>query len=87
MNGATFAAMAPTLHDGRQVPPLAEVVTRNVRAELARADIDAGRVADALGVSRDSVNRRLNGKQKWQLDELDIVAALARVDRELLFTT
>lgn len=70
-----------------QTPPLTEVVTRNVRAELARANIDAGLVADALDVSRDSVNRRLSGKQKWQLDELDIVASLAGVDRERLFTT
>ncbi len=65
--------------------PLPEAVTRNVRAELARADVDAGQVAAALGLSRDSVLRRLAGKLPWQLAELDVVAKLARVQREALF--
>lgn len=71
--------------DGSEPLPLPEAVTRNVRAELARADVDAGQVAAALGVSRDSVLRRLAGKLPWKLAELDVVAKLARVQREVLF--
>lgn len=71
--------------NGAPAPPtLSEIVTRNVRAELARAALGADEVAAALGVSRDSAYRRIRGAKSWGLDELDAIAKIAEIPRSAL---
>ncbi|WP_433721104.1 helix-turn-helix domain-containing protein [Microbacterium laevaniformans] len=47
-----------------------------VRAEIARQKVKHSEVAKALGVSRPTLNSRLNAKSAFGIDELDQVAQL-----------
>ena len=57
----------------------------NLRAEMARADLTQQDLADALGVDRRTVNRKLCGAYPWKEQEQDRLAALFGTDREQLF--
>jgi transcriptional regulator with XRE-family HTH domain len=51
-------------------------VPANVRAELARKRISQSTVADRLGVSRQNVAQRLNGRVDFRVGELLAIADL-----------
>lgn len=64
---------------------LTEVVTGNVRAELARAQCPTRAVAEAIGRSVAATNRRLSGKVALNVDELAAIADLLQIDVLSLF--
>jgi transcriptional regulator with XRE-family HTH domain len=51
-------------------------VAANVRAELARKRISQTKVADHLGVSRQNIAQRLNGRVDFRVSELVAIASL-----------
>ena len=53
-------------------------VAANVRAELARSEVQQAKVADALRLSRSAINRRMKGEVPFTVDEVFIIADLAR---------
>ncbi|WP_297587809.1 helix-turn-helix domain-containing protein [uncultured Mobiluncus sp.] len=54
----------------------ADVVASNIRAEASRLGYTQIEFGRALGISQNQITRRWKGQIKWQLDELDAVAAL-----------
>lgn len=56
--------------------PHSQRVARNVRAEMARAGKNQQDVAAHLGISQQSVSRRMSGSTPFTIDEL---AAIARM--------
>ena len=51
-------------------------VLANIRAEVARRRLSQSAIAAALGVSQQSVSKRLNGHVPLTVDELGIIAGL-----------
>lgn len=49
-------------------------ISTAIRALLSSKGLTVTGLAKELGVTRESVGRRLSGKQTWNLDELDIAA-------------
>jgi transcriptional regulator with XRE-family HTH domain len=47
---------------------------RAVRAEAARAGVTGNELAEALGMSRSALQRRLDGRVDWTISELRQVA-------------
>ena len=62
-------------------------VAAEVRAEVARQNVTQDYLAQILGVAQPNVSRRLTGKQPFDTDELDKLAAAfgIPVDRFLTF--
>lgn len=54
---------------------LTQRVAAEVRAEVARQSVTQDHIAQILGVAQPNVSRRLNGKQPFDTDELDKLAA------------
>lgn len=52
----------------------ASTVAANVRAEVARRGLRHADLADALGISRPAMSRRLTGDMTFDVDELQTVA-------------
>lgn len=65
-------------------PTLSEVVTGEIRAELARRRVKQDQLAKAVGRSQATIARRLAGLSAWDLDELEAVAAFFGVPVEAL---
>jgi len=59
-------------------------VAANVRAEMARQRIPQVALADALGITQQSVSARLRGAVDFSVPELDLVARLLNVSAALL---
>ncbi len=49
-------------------------VTRAIKAELARRDLDGADLIDVLGLSRNTIYARLRYEQPFDLDEVERVA-------------
>lgn len=60
-------------------------VAANVRAELAARRISGSRLATAVGVTRSTMYRRLDGTAPWPVDEVEAVADFLGVPVESLF--
>lgn len=56
--------------------PLSQVVANNMKAEAARAGLTQGRLALALGMSREAVSARSRGVTPWTVDEVERAANL-----------
>lgn len=65
----------------------AQAVNANIKAEIARRDVKAADLADALGMSHDSINRRTAGRKLWTLPEVEAVAAFFEIRPEKLTET
>ena len=61
-------------------------VAANVRAEAARRGLRQADLAGSLGVSQETLSRRLTGRVPFDVDELVDVAAALGVDVAELFT-
>jgi transcriptional regulator with XRE-family HTH domain len=66
--------------------PTAQRVAENVRAELAVRRISGTALADALGITRSTMYRRLDGSSPWPVDDLERVADFLAVDVAYLLT-
>lgn len=64
---------------------ITEAVAAEVRAAVARANTPQSQIMDALGLSRVSVSKRLNGKQPFTVAELVIVAGIVGVEPKEFF--
>lgn len=58
---------------------LPATVAGEVRAEMARQQINQQRVADALGFSRQALSRRITGEVPFDVAELEKIADLLGV--------
>jgi hypothetical protein len=56
-------------------PRYSQQVAAEVRAVMARNQVSVGDVADALGLYRGTVRKRLSGDDAFDIDELAVVAA------------
>lgn len=64
---------------------LRSVVPGNIRAEMARRRVPQRRVADALGISQQSLSLKLSGRRPLSIEEVESIARELDVDpRELL---
>lgn len=59
-------------------------VAANVRAEAAARRISGTKLAQAVGVTRSTMYRRLDGLTPWPVDELERVAQFLKVSVESL---
>lgn len=50
-------------------------IADNVRAAKARRRVTDAQIAAAVGLSRSAINDRMNGRAKFQIDELQAIAA------------
>lgn len=57
-----------------------ETTTANVRAELARRDMTQTQAALKLGISKQAMSSKLNGKTAFTLVELGSLSQLLQVD-------
>jgi transcriptional regulator with XRE-family HTH domain len=64
------------------VSSIAERVTANVRAEVARKRVSQSDLAEALGLSQQAASRRLLGKVEFSFTELEAVAKLLEIPFE-----
>ena len=53
-----------------------DIVAGNIRAEAARLGYSQSALGRALGMSQNQITTRWRGVHRWQLDELDGVAAV-----------
>ena len=53
-----------------------DIVAGNIRAEAARLGYSQSALGRALGMSQNQITTRWRGIHRWQLDELDSVAAV-----------
>lgn len=60
--------------------PTANRVAANVRAELAARRLSGTALATALGITRSTMYRRLDGRSTWPVDDLEKVADFLGVD-------
>lgn len=60
--------------------PTAHRVAENVRAEMAARRISGTALADALGITRSTMYRRLDGNSPWPVDDLEKVADFLKVE-------
>ena len=56
-----------------------DIVAGNIRAEAARMGFSQSALGRALGMSQNQITTRWRGVARWQLDELDAVAAILGV--------
>lgn len=62
-----------------------ETISRNIRAEMARAGVTQTQLAAALSLSQSAVSRRLAGEADWTVAEVYAVAdALGCTPSDLL---
>lgn len=61
-------------------------VAANVRAELARRNIPAQSLAEAVDLNRATLGRRLNGYSSFTIDELDRIADYFGLPLEVLIS-
>ncbi len=54
-------------------------VARNVRAEMVRAAVNQTDIAVQLGISQQSISRRLSGRTSFTIDELAAIATILNV--------
>lgn len=64
--------------------PLSQRVIRNIRAEMARYDVQQAQLAAALGVTSQAVSQKLSGRRHLSIDELDVIAGVLRMTPEEL---
>lgn len=57
-----------------QTPTYSQRVARNVRAEMVRAGRIQSEIAGRLGISQQSLSRRLSGATAFSIDELAAIA-------------
>lgn len=51
-----------------------EEIAANARAAKARRQVTDADIAQALGITRPGVSERMNGKVRWQIEELEELA-------------
>lgn len=75
-----------SMHDSSEPPtqPLPERVNGNIKAEVGRHTVTWITVAQHLNLSRSAVSDRQSGRKEWALSEVDSLAKLLGVDREVL---
>lgn len=62
-----------------QTPTHSQRVARNVRAEMVRAGRTQSQIAGRLGISQQSLSRRLSGLTSFTIDELAVIATTLEV--------
>lgn len=61
-----------------------EEIAANVRAVKARRRVTDAEIAEALGLPRSGVNERMNGRARWQVEELEALTAFLDTTLEQL---
>lgn len=59
-------------------------IAANVRAELARKQLEQKDIAAALGKSNAAISERMNARLSWRIDELQAIAQLLDVTLDQL---
>lgn len=63
-----------------------EAIRGNLRALKGRRRVSDAKLAEVTGVSRSAFNDRMNGKAKFQIEELQAIANLLDVSLEQLLS-
>lgn len=62
-------------------------VAANVRAEIARAGVSQSSVAEALGISKAGLSRRMNGHLSFRVSELVAICDLIGISPHTLMSS
>lgn len=71
----------------RNPPRLNDTVAARLRGTMAMREINAADLANWLGVSVQSARRRMRGRHRFTLDEVEELARLLKVDTQTLLTS
>lgn len=63
-----------------------ETISRNIRAEMARAGVTQAQLAVAIALSQSAISRRLSGEADWTVIELYAVAEALGCDPHALLS-
>jgi transcriptional regulator with XRE-family HTH domain len=63
-----------------RTPPTRQVVAAEVRAAMARADVNQVTLAEAIGISRAGLSERLNSIRPFNTDHLNAIADYLGID-------
>jgi len=74
-----MTAAAPITHDDDSGTTLRQYVADEVRAWLGRRRISGAQLAREMGKSQTFVARRLDGRQAFDVDDLELVARVLRI--------
>lgn len=63
----------------------AQTIAAEVRATIARANVPQARIAEALGLTRTQLSRRVNGHVEFSATEISKLADFLEVDPAVFF--
>jgi transcriptional regulator with XRE-family HTH domain len=63
-----------------------EAIAENVRVGKARRRVSDAKIAEAIGISRSALNDRMNNRARFQIDELQAIAAFLEIPLEQLLS-
>ena len=63
---------------------LSQIVSGNVRAEMARRRVTQKDLSEALGIAQTQISKRLNGHSEWRVNDLPPVAEVLGVSIDVL---
>lgn len=53
---------------------LNEIVAGNIRAEIARRNVDQSEVGAVIGVNQATVSKKMKGRVRWHLEDIEAIA-------------
>lgn len=63
---------------------LSQIVSGNVRAEMARRRVTQKELSEALGLAQTQISKRLNGRSEWRVNDLPPIAEALGVSIDVL---
>ena len=60
-------------------------LTAEIRAELARQGLTQGVLAKQIGISENSLSKKINGKVQFKLEEAQKIVSILSVDPSIFF--
>ena len=62
------------------------ILTSEIRAELARKGITQGALAKQIGISEYSLSKKINGKAQFKLEEAQKIVSILGVEPSIFFS-
>ena len=63
---------------------LSQIVSGNVRAEMARRRVTQKELSEAFGIAQTQISKRLNGRSEWRVNDLPPIAEALGVSIDVL---
>ena len=72
--------------DGGRGESRSEAIVRRLKGALAERGVSVAEVARRLGVTQQKLSRRMTGLNPFDIDELDAICRVARIDFDYVVT-